>query len=70
MLAKLAWVAYFPSHSTDVDFSVRVTFATACSQSQILPLLPTYNPCQFVQTIVLHHVDMYIIVVLNCVLLV
>lgn len=70
MLAKLAWVAYFPSHSTGIDFSVRGTFATTCSQFKILSLLPTYNPCQFVQTIVLYHVDMCIIVVLNCVLLV
>jgi len=70
VLAKLAWVAYFPSHSTGVDFSVKRTFAFACSQSQIPPLLPTYNPCQSVKTVVLHHVYMYSIVVLNCLLLV
>jgi hypothetical protein len=70
VLAKLTWVAYFPSYSTGIDFSVKRTFATACSQSQILPLLPSFNPCQFVKTIVLHPVCMYNIVVLNCTLLV
>ena len=47
-------VAFYPSHSTDANFVMKEMFLTPCSLSQVALLWASYNPWNFIKTILLH----------------